>query len=133
MPPKDSSSSPKPPVQLALEMEQDVQVQRTAYEAVLEAFATDAPTTQDDWRKCLDDLHQAGVAYFNAFEHSVTSSSLLQAHEDTTWYSNQGETAINLLGTILRHFRGIKEKAKSAGLSRTGFWPGSHWFYCLAE
>ncbi len=118
-----SEDDAKAPGQLALEQEAQIQHHRARYKEVMQAFLNDPNPDATALRSRLQEIHGAGVDYFNAFERSIPTSSLLRADDDPAWYSGKGETAANVLGTIVLHFRTVKQKAEQATLSSSDFWP----------
>lgn len=111
--------------ELAMEQERHVEDLRGKYKKVMQAFANDPHAEDDVVRSRLEELHGAGVAFFNAFDESITSSSMLRADADPDWYSGKGESAVSILETIAHHYRVIQAKANRAGLNSRNFRPSA--------
>jgi hypothetical protein len=74
-------------------------------------------------RHALLEWHQTAVDYFNAFERSISLAALVGADKDPTWYTERAETAANLLGVIVMHFKAVGEKAEDLSIPREQFRP----------
>lgn len=118
---------------LVLQQEREYAERRARYKEVMEEFLADAGADTVTKQSRLREFHQAGVACFNAFEKSIPWSSLLRADDDTDWYTEKGETAANLLGTIAKHFQVIQTKASEAGLSSSDCPPPSPTAYAAMQ
>lgn len=118
-----SAYSAKTRAGFALEQENKLARLRARYREVMERFVDAGDAGDDVFRSQFHEFHRAGVAFFNAFEDSIAVDSLLGADHDSTWYSGKAESASNVLGTIVLHFRVVKEKAGRAGRSPSDFWP----------
>ncbi len=123
MPNGDTQQSGGGSAALVLQQEREYADRRTRYAEVMKAFLADADNEAANMQRRLYEFHEAGVACFNAAERTIPWSSLLKADADSDWYTDKGETAANLLGTIAKHFQVIQTKASKAGLSSSVFPP----------
>ena len=61
--------------------------------------------------------HNTALDFFGSFDKVITIGALEKANHDATWFTEQGETAINLLDTIAMHYKTAEGKAVDLDLS----------------
>jgi len=65
----------------------------------------------EDRRTAFWAWHNAGVDFFNSFERLLTVGAQEKADREPAWFTDKGETAVNLLETISTHYETAAIKA----------------------
>lgn len=72
---------------------------------------------RDDRRTAFWDWHNSAVEFFGSFDKVVVLGSASGVDKDPAWFTEHGETAINLLDTIAKHYETARIKAGDLGLN----------------
>jgi hypothetical protein len=111
--------------QKLLELERQLPKLKEDYGQSMQAYLglSEKRSKKEDRRAALWAWHNAGVAFFNAHDKLIADAALLKADLDSTWYTNQAETAVNVLDTVCIHYETIYGQASLEGVDAAALKP----------
>lgn len=96
------------------------EAKKDAYKVASNLFLAEAKNGISDTSKdALENWHSAGIDFFNSYESFLATACLCGADRDAVYFSDKIDTAIGLLGVILKHYTLSQRKAEEYGLGKS--------------
>jgi hypothetical protein len=98
-------------------LDQQRQALRDAYEQSIRDFlAVAKERAKKKQIAAFQACHAAGLAYFNAHDRAIPADARLKIDRDPTCYTDRAETSANVLETICRHYRCLRQWGGDLGI-----------------
>ncbi len=96
-----------------LTLEQQRQTLRDDYDQSIKAFYSLAKVQSRKKKKlaAFQKCHDAALAYFNAHDQAIPADARLKLDRDPTCYTDRADTSVNVLQTICKHYRCLRQWA----------------------
>lgn len=113
--------------QAVVALEEEIQSYKKKYIEAVQRFndagSSALPTEQR--LRLLNEVHSAGVEYFNRFERYVRNTSLFGAHKNQDWLRGVADDCENVLKSILTHYEYMRSACAKYGFDLKNYEPSA--------